>query len=776
MIRSSLRAAARVTTLVTALVALPVLSAFAAPPAGGGGSLLGGGNDHDGTVRVHLISDVAAIAPGDEFHVGLDIRMDDGWHTYWENGGDAGLATSVYWDLPEGFEAGDIQWETPHRYEEEGDVVTFGYGERVLLVVPITAPADLAVGDPVEIQGDVEWLQCKDICIPGGDRVSFRLATAAATEPADDATLTAFAKARERHARPVSALERVALHTFQSLDQFAPESTGEVAVVFEGLEGFSIEGSEFFPRPSDEIWMRDGQFRTDGEHLALVIPIEIDSAVEPGTTVMLPAVVEIVNENGTPWLIEFDVPLEIAAAGHRPQPTNAAVFSPDASSFLASGAGANEKNGGAPAGLLRYLALAFLGGVILNGMPCVLPVISLKVLGFVSQANEDPGKIFRLGLMFAAGVMASFLALAAVVIALQAAGERVGWGFQFQDPIFVGGLAVVVFVLSLSLLGVFEIGGVSVGAGGGGSNRREYLDSFFHGILTTVLATPCTAPMLGTAIAFAFAQPSGIILLIFVTVALGLAAPYVLLSANPAWLKYVPKPGMWMNRFKQTMGFLMLGTLVWLLFVFGAQTGSDGLGWMLAFLLTLGFFCWLHGTFVTMVSSRGRVLTVWAITIVGTVLAYQNFLHDTLFGDQPIAGTSGDQAAEVTAGGIVWEPFTVAYLEESVDAGHTVFIDFTADWCWTCKVNEKTVLADDEVEAVFRENGIRTLKGDWTRKDADITEILERHDRAGVPFYAVYPAGKPDEVIVLPEIINKKLVIESIRQAGASTATNTAGV
>ena len=761
------------------LLALALGLLAGAPALAGPGSTFLGSDEYDGTVTARLLTEEVAIAPGERFTVGIEIDMAEGWHTYWENGGDAGLPTYVGWTLPEGFEAGEILWPVPHRYAEEGDVVTFGYGKRVLLLVDMTAPADLPLGERVEITGAVEWLQCKDICIPGGAEVSVRLPVEAQAKPAAEAVQAAFTAARARHPRPVTTLERVAVRVFQSVDEIEPGGTAEVAVVFTGLQGAVPEGSVFLPRASEELWMRDGEFRTDGTNFAVVVPLEVDPSVPLGSTVMLPAVVEVARADGSdPWLLTFEVPVDITEEGDVSSPTNAPVFIAGAGPFVPDEIASSPATAAAPAAglvLLRYLLLAFLGGIILNVMPCVLPVISLTILGFVSQADEDPKKIFRLGIVFGAGVLASFMVLAGAVIALQAAGEHIGWGFQFQNPAFVAGLAVVVFVFALSLLGVFEIGGIAVlaGLGAAATQRKEYADAFFHGILTTILATPCTAPMLGTAIAFAFAQPPAVILLVFSSVAVGLALPYVLLSANPAWLRYVPRPGLWMDRFKQFMGFLMLATLVWLLFVFGAQTGADGLTWLLAFLLVVGFTVWLHGAFVDLTSSWMRVGTIWIITLAAVGFAYKGFLHETLFAAadaRPDPGAGLRERVEVSDGGIVWEPFSVAYLDQSVGEGHTVFIDFTADWCWTCKVNEKTVLADSEVEDAFREHGVRTMKGDWTRKDPEITEILRRHDRAGVPFYAVYPAGRPDQVIVLPEIINKRLVIESIEKAGPSTA------
>jgi thiol:disulfide interchange protein DsbD len=767
--------------LATAVATLPGWSASgtAAPSDPEGSSLLGEG-DHSGKVTARLLADVEAVGPDVPFMVGIEITMQPGWHTYWENGGDAGLPTTVEWELPDGWEASDILWPVPHRYEEEGDLVTFGYADRVLLRTEITPRGARPGGEPAVIRGVVDWLQCKDICIPGGAKVEIRLPVEEEARPAHEKTLATFAAARERNPRIAADEESTAVWPFQSLDAIPPGDSASVAAVFEGLEHFDVERAEFFPRPSDVLWFRDATFRSDEKNLGVVIPVEVDASVEAGSVLLLPGVLEIPRtDGGKPYLLSLDIPVTVAEEGQTPEPVEAPVFAAVAGPLLPvgpEGLGSGRAALGLGA-LARYLVLAFLGGIILNVMPCVLPVISLKILGFVSKSDEDPRKVARLGFVFAGGVIASFLVLALAVIALQAAGEHIGWGFQFQNPAFVAGLAVVVFVFSLSLLGVFEIDALAVvaGRGIGTGVHRDYADAFFHGILTTVLATPCTAPMLGTAIAFAFSQPPGIILLVFLAVAVGLALPYVLLSMHPGWLRYMPKPGPWMDTFKQGMGFVLLATLVWLLFVFGAQTGADGLVWLLAFLLVVGFFTWMQGRFLDLSSSRTRVTVVWLLTIAGVGWSYHAFLHEHIFGVPDVAYARETpqlrSSVDVSEGGIIWEPFSVEYLEERVADGNTVFIDFTADWCWTCKVNEKTVLASEDVERVFRENRVVTLKGDWTRKDPEITEILRRHRRAGVPFYAVYPAGRPEDVIVLPEIINKKLVLESLERAGPSIAT-----
>lgn len=778
-----IRTRRRLTAVVVALAALGAAGATgparAIPPGStAAGDAPDAADSHAGTVTARLLSDVASIAAGSSFVLAIEMTMAPGWHTYWENGGDAGLPTSVDWKLPMGFSAGPLLFPVPHRYQDEGDLVTFGYADRVILLTDVRAPKELMPGETVQIQGAVSWLQCKDICIPGQADVSIRLPVEAASRPAPAPVRDQIAAVRAQLPRPASSLERVALHSFQSEDAIPAGGKGQVAVVFEGLAGFDPKASVFFPRNRDGLLFRDGEFRTDGKNLALVVPVTLDASVPAGSNALVPGVVEIARAGGgAPWLLSLELPLSVASAGAVPHPTNAPVFAPGSGPFLteealAAAPAAASAQAAERGHLLRYLLLAFLGGIILNVMPCVLPVVSLKVLGFVSKAQEHRSKVAKLGLTFGAGVLASFLALATIVIVVQAAGERLGWGFQFQNPVFVAALAVIVFVFSLSLLGVFEIGGITamLGMGFAAAERKDYADAFFHGVLTTVLATPCTAPMLGTAIGFAFSQPPYVILLIFVAVAVGLAAPYVLLSMNPGWLKYVPKPGVWMDRFKQAMGFLLLATLVWLLAVLGAQIGLNGVIRMTGFLLVVAVLCWVHGTFLDLSSSGRRVATVWALTIAGLVVGYVQLLHAPLFSpenDGAAGAASSPSAARPRPAASPGGP-TPQALADAVADGRTVFLDLTADWCWTCKVNERTVLKDGEVEAAFRTNSVVTLKGDWTRRDPEITDILRRHNRAGVPFYAVYPAGHLDSPIVLPEIINKKIVLESLAKAGPS--------
>ena len=407
-------------------------------------------------------------------------------------------------------------------------------------------------------------------------------------------------------------------------------------------------------------------------------------------------------------------------------------------------------------------------------MPCVLPVIALKIFGIVKMAGDEPRRVKRLGWMFSLGILASFLALALLVIILQLAGQQVGWGFQFQEPLFVIAMSAIVFAFGLSLFGVFEIqlpgsavAGVSAMISRQDGGGKGYTASFFEGVFATILATPCTAPFLGSALGFAFAQPAAVILLIFSTVALGMALPYLVLTMQPKWLKYVPRPGEWMVTVKQFMGFLMMATLLWLLYVLGKQLGMEAVIWTGAFLLAVGIACWMVGRFATLTASKGRSLLTWAGALVIVVLGYFVFLESILSVREVIAGqpSGGTTAVASSSEGIQWQPFSLETLEGRLRGNRPVFVDFTADWCLTCKVNERTVLADEDVIAKFKELGVIAVKADWTSRNPDITRLLAKFGRSGVPLYVVFPPGRPEEAIVLPEVITEGIVLEALDRA-----------
>jgi thiol:disulfide interchange protein DsbD len=698
-------------------------------------------------VRARLIAARHAAEAGETVLVGLHLQQDEGWHTYWRNPGDAGLPTRIRWELPKGMRAGGILWPAPHEFTDPADVLGYGYDVETVLLSEISLDDDLGPGE-YTLLGHVDWLMCREVCILDSTKVKLSLKVGIGAGESVPSERELIEAAKARLPRPASEWPRLRLD-LTTPDRLRAGERGDALLRVAGVsDGTSLR---WFPYAPETLYPGRAQ-SFEEDPLALRLPFEIDEMQAEDESIAWGGVLVITEPNQAAKYVELEIPLavgSVAATG---------LFDTSRDAMRPGGPGTTSRS------LLYYLALAFVGGLILNIMPCVLPVLSLKVLGFVRHANESRATQLRLGLLFAAGVLASFLALALVVVGIQQAGDQLGWGFQFQNPVFVVVMATVVFAFGLSLFGVFEIllpmGSVGVGVGG---TRGAGTESFFNGILATALATPCTAPFLGTALGFAFTQPPAGIVSIFLSVGLGLAAPYVILSVNPAWLRFVPKPGSWMVRFKQAMGFLLMGTLVWLLWVLARQLGADAVIWTLAFLCTVGFALWFYGSALTLSSGRLRRSVVLLLMIAMIGGGAWGFLREPLSVEYVAAqATASDQEDGD------WLPFSVVGLEEQVAAGNTVLVDFTADWCATCKVNEKTVLSTDEIQSKLEELRIVTMLGDYTRRDPEITKVLRRFGRSGVPLYVVFPAGRIDEPIVLPELITKGIVLDALDRAGPS--------
>ena len=413
--------------------------------------------------------------------------------------------------------------------------------------------------------------------------------------------------------------------------------------------------------------------------------------------------------------------------------------------------------------MLKLLLFGFIGGFILNLMPCVLPVISLKIFGFIQHAGDSRARIFGNGLAFTAGIFAWFIGLALLMIALKSAGREITWAFQFTNPYFIVAMSAVVLVFALNLFGIFEITLPAAATTGllGWSAREGYAGSFFQGVFATVLATPCTAPYLGTALGFAFAQSAAIIMLMFLAIAVGMSLPYLLLSAQPGWLRFVPRPGPWMVRVKQLMGFLLLATLLFLLWVIGVARGIDAAIWVSAFLLALSIGCWMFGSFSAPTTSRTQrsvVLVCILLLVLGSGFLFigQKF------------GAAKSAASSLTTDG--WIPFSPERLQTELAQGRSVFIDFTAAWCITCKFNEASVLESAAVQTAFARYGIVKMRGDWTNADPVITKTLKQFGRVGVPLYVLYPAATPNQPVILPELLTQALVLDQLQSAAAKVA------
>ncbi len=655
-------------------------------------------------VKATLLADTAAVVPGKPLTVGLLLRMAAGWHTYWKFSGDAGLPTEIKWKLPPGWKVSEIQWPIPVKTNDPGDIQTYGYQDEILLMQEITPPAKIDIS-PVKLSAEANWLVCEKICIPGGANLELELPTSTTTEPKNTDLF-----ARYRRLLPQKFPDsKTATVTWNRT-----ASDLHLKIVNENLANYPTIG-----KPNEII------FR---------IPIE---SLDKNLSAMPGLIVFSKFPNGNDR-IAWQLETPTIAAAQAAQPAR---------------------------GIFTFLLFGFVGGLILNLMPCVLPVISLKIFGFIQQAGQSRQKIFRSGVAFTAGIFAWFLALALLLIALKAGGRDVTWGgFQFTNAYFVLGLSVIVLVFALNLFGVFEISLPQRMTRGllTSSERKDNLGSFFQGVFATVLATPCTAPFLGTALGFAFTQSPIIILSMFVAVAAGMSAPYLLLSAQPAWMRFLPQPGPWMVHVKQFMGFLLLATLLFLLYVLGAQRGLDGAIWASCFLLVVAIVCWMKGAFVVPAASAAKRGISIAIMLVLVIASSVYFIGDKF------------QSAKVDIGQTnlpgEWQPFTPERLQTERDQGHAVFIDFTAAWCLTCKFNEKSVLESAAVREAFQRHGVVKLKADWTNGDPVITKLLQQFGRPGVPLYVLYP-GKSEEPIVFPELLTKGILLDKLETISTAVAS-----
>jgi thiol:disulfide interchange protein DsbD len=674
-------------------------------------------------VRAEVLADTTAIVPGKSFTVGLLLRMAPGWHTYWKFSGDAGLPTELKWKLPPGWKVGDIQWPIPLKTIDPGDIETYGYENEVLLMQEVTPPSKLD-GLPAKPSTQANWLVCEKICIPGGATLQLDLPVASTSQPANTDVF-----ARYRRLLP----QNLPGPSVARADWSRVGSDLRLKITSETLAKYPAV--DFFPLPEQETIVGHPavQSRNNNE---IVFRIPLESA--PKDLSSMAGLAVFAQQPNGDARAAWQITSAPAVSASRPPPTR---------------------------GILTFLLFGFLGGIILNLMPCVLPVISLKIFGFVQQAGQSRQKILRSGIAFAIGIFAWFIALAVLLIALRGAGRDVTWGaFQFTNPYFVLALSVIVLVFALNLFGVFEVSLPQSVTRGllSTSERKDLLGSFFQGVFATVLATPCTAPFLGTALGFAFTQSAAIILAMFIAIAAGMSAPYLLLSAQPAWLRFLPRPGPWMLHVKQFMGFLLLATLLFLLYVVGAQRGLEGAIWASCFLLVISVACWMKGAFVVPTAPAVKRIVVLVLMLLLVIGSGAYFIGDK-FQSAKIASTDSQIRGD-------WHPFTPERLQTELEQGRTVFVDFTAAWCLTCKFNEASVLEARDVREAFQRHGIVKLKADWTNGDPVITKLLQQFGRPGVPLYVLYPA-KNEEPIVFPEVLTRGMILDKLETVARRVAS-----
>lgn len=714
------------------------------PPSAQGSSAL----DSDGVPRVHaaLLVDAAQVKPGDTFRAGVRFRMDPGWYIYWKNPGESGLATEIVWDAP-GVTVGELRWPFPSTYRTpDGFITTYGYKNEVLLFAEARV-SEQAQGQ-VTVSAAADALLCETNCIPAEFVLTRSVPVGAETVP--DAEAMAYfdaTAARVPKAAAASGHELALTLDAPNLTTGEPFS-GVLTLKTKNGPPPAVEADFFVPEriPGVEkvalTQEAPGRYRLQGK-------ADVEA---PQEAPRLTGVLRLGSAATGFESLEVDVPLApvvaaVGAPGKADALPEVRVKLPAKAVPAAPVAPATE-----PVGLGLALLFAFLGGALLNLMPCVFPVLALKAYGFTRMVQEEKGRVLPHAAAYAGGILATMLALAGVVLAVRAGGSSVGWGFQFQEPLFVAAVSAVLVAFALNLFGVFTLGADGTALASRVDASHGLSRSVGEGVLAVVLATPCSAPMLGTAVGFAFAAGAGTVVAIFAALGLGLALPFCALVLVPGLAKRLPRPGAWMERFKQFLGFALLGTTVWLVWVMGGLAGVDGMARLLAFLVAVGLGAWLYGQAQN--AGRGRVGLVAAVAVLLGVGAVSLRFQEAA----PAARTSSLGAAQ---------PWSEEAVAAALQAGQPVFIDFTADWCLTCKFNERTVLSRDDVRAAFAKHNVAFFVADWTRRDALIRDKLAAHGRAGVPLYLVVSPSAPDKPEVLPELLTVEHVVEAVARAAA---------
>jgi len=683
--------------------------------------------------EAELVAEDTHAVPGRRTTVAMRLKHEPEWHTYWRNPGDSGMPTRIAWTLPAGTTAGPIQWPVPERIPV-GPMANYGYEGELLLLTDLAIPADWPAGTPLPVEAKAEWLICKETCIPGGATLSLSLPTAAGPAKPDPALTAAFARTRAALPRPGDGWTV----TFGVTDSH---------IVLDAMPapGMNVpaSGLQFFPDVPEVI---DNPSPQTQERVPEGLRLLLTAA--PGFQGKLASLsgILVAGEGAERIAVAISAPYPGGAPTVRATLPEAPLSAQDIQ--RAAGSGNAAAVPAAPGlGLLLALAFAFGGGLILNLMPCVFPVVSIKVLGFVEQAHGDRADLRNHGLAFAAGIVVCFWIVAGALLALRASGEALGWGYQLQSPIVVTGLAVLFFLLGLNLSGWFEIGTRVQTLAGEAEAGSGLGGAFLSGMLATAVATPCTAPFMGAALGFALTQPAIASMAVFTALALGMGLPYVLLSFFPALTAWLPRPGRWMETLKQFLAFPLYLTVVWLVWVLGEQLGTTAAARLLAGLVLVAAAIWAWRRFT---AAGGAVGAVVAALFVAAAAWF--------------AWPADEPAAQrTTSAPGSWGAYSEDELRR-LRAEGPVFVDFTAAWCVTCQVNKRVVLQSDPVEAAFASRRIARLRADWTNRDEVITRALAKLGRSGVPVYAVYPGGGGDPEL-LPELLTKDLVLAALDRA-----------
>jgi thiol:disulfide interchange protein DsbD len=701
--------------------------------------------------RAELVGAVTAAKAGESFWVALHLVMEPGWHTYWRTAGDAGGPTSLAWTLPPGVTVDSILWPEPKRLASAG-LVSFAYEDEVVLPVRVHAPG-IPAGGRIPLSAKATWIACDKVCIPGGASVALELPVAAAAS--DDPTWG------PRITRTVAAIPPGLPAGWTASAR--PTATGyELTLRAPAGTRLDAKGVLFYPATPDALFhFTHGAAqapRVRGNALTLTLARQDGEAAEAEVSGLF------VRAGGWPGggtSFSARMPVEgIVAKAPPPAPPATTGGSVTAAPAATAAAPGDVTSLGAA------LLLALVGGLLLNVMPCVFPVLAIKVMGFAELAGEDDRVAQRHGLAFGLGVLLSFWALAGTLLALRAGGAALGWGFQMQSPGFVGAMVVVLTVLTLSLAGAVEIGVAMTRLGALEGQRADYRGSLLNGVLAVVVATPCTAPLMGAALAYAVLRPAAESFLVFTALGAGLALPYVVLPFVPALLHRLPRPGAWMATMKRLMAVPMALTVAWLSWVFWRQTSTAGLAWLVGG--TVAAFAaakmWEQADLALTADARRLrfalmgVFALACVTIVGQ-------------GARALPSVAAAPAGPFTdRNGLTWQPWSEAQVAELRAAGKPVFLDFTADWCLTCKVNERVTFGDATVRARLGAGAVALVRADWTARDSTIGRAVAGFGRSGIPLYVLYPASLAAAPVVLPEVLTPSILLGALDRLPAATA------
>jgi thiol:disulfide interchange protein DsbD len=690
--------------------------------------------------QARLILAQETARPGDTVLAGIHLHMNPGWHTYWKNSGQSGLPTTIDWQLPQGVSADAIQWPVPRKVPEQ-ELTTYVFEDDAVLLVPLRISKEVPAG-ALQFKAKVDWLECKTQCISEHATIQATLNVGAESKSSRDAPL--LEQWRLKLPKPANSVSPIAWWSQKS-------SADSRSLIIEWNAAGKISAADFFPESAEsfEIQPSTEKLSAPQDKVRLRAMVKKSSGDWPQKVAGL-----LIEQSGNEQRV-YEADLAVAESG--PAISSQPGF-------------ASGTSGGDTPALWRMFLYALLGGLLLNIMPCVLPVIALKILGFVSEAKNEPAHVRKLGLIYTAGVLSSFLVLALIVVGLQAAGKGAGWGFQFGNPYFLVAMATLVTLIALNLFGVFEItlGSGTLTAATTLASKQGAAGAFFNGLLATVLATSCSAPFLGAAIGFAFAlSKPAITIFILLTVGAGLALPYLLLSYQPAWLRLLPKPGPWMERFKVAMGFPMLAAAAWLCSILAVSYG-DRAWWMVMFLVFVAVAAWIYGEFVQRVRKHQLVAGLFAAGLL--ILGYAFALENKLAWREPITETAvGGNASKVAPRGLEWQPWSPEAVAEARAAGRPVVVDFTAKWCPTCNTIVKPTFENSAVQRKLKEVNAVALLADYTRFPENITAELKLFKRAAVPLVLVYPRDPAQPPMVF-DLIRPATILDALTRAANKNA------